>query len=389
MAGERRLRAIESLHFLGKTFRFNGAQVPVDQIPAVDLGELDLLAAKEAEYEENHRRVDLTWQEDAAATAGLAELRRLQAELAGAPAPQVAAIAQERRGSAEGWNHEATRRELIVAKHLGDPEVAKAKTLDDAFKLLKRKEETKKAEQLAVQVGRTFSASAHTALNLDSFAWMAGQPDAQFDVILTDPIYGIGADEFGDSGGKAVGAHDYSDSYEEWKATMPVFAKEAFRLAKPLAHLYAFCDITRFEEFKAILDAEGWDVFRTPLIWYKPTASRLPWVDFGPQRKYECILYAKKGRKPVTQIYGDVITCNTDENMGWKAQKPVALYLDLLRRSVRPGDAVLDPFCGSGPIFPAAHELKCRAVGIEQAAAAYGLCLKRLELLKAQGELPV
>jgi DNA modification methylase len=42
---------------------------------------------------------------------------------------------------------------------------------------------------------------------------------------------------------------------------------------------------------------------------------------------------------------------------------------------------VLDPFAGSGTIFPAAHELKCIATGIEMEPQYYGMCVKRIEEL--------
>jgi hypothetical protein len=41
---------------------------------------------------------------------------------------------------------------------------------------------------------------------------------------------------------------------------------------------------------------------------------------------------------------------------------------------------------GSGGVFPAAQELRCRATGIEIDPSAYGLALKRLEQLRAQKE---
>jgi DNA modification methylase len=63
------------------------------------------------------------------------------------------------------------------------------------------------------------------------------------------------------------------------------------------------------------------------------------------------------------------------------------LYYDLLRRSVSPGDRVLDPFAGSGPILPAAQELKCRATALEIDPAAFGIGVKRLEKLKDQKDL--
>jgi len=388
VAGERRLRAIRDLADLGQSFRCDLGNVEPGMVPYTSLGELDELSAEEAEWEENSRRQNLSWQEEADATARLATLRSKQAAAAGVAPPTVAEISLERRGSAEGIHHETTRRQMIVAKHLADPEVRGAKSVDEAFKLLKRKEEHSRRVARAAEVGKTYSAeTAHTSLNADAKGWLTLAPAEYFDVICTDPPYGISADEFGDSGGKAAGAHFYEDSYETWKELLSVLAVEGFRVAKPEAHLYMFCDITRFAEAKEILSAAGWDCFRTPLIWHKPNGARTPWVDGGPQRKYELILYARKGGKKVIKIAGDVLSYPADANLGHPAQKPVALLLDLLRRSCSAGDTVLDPFAGSGPIFPAAQELKLRATGIELDPGAYGIGLKRLDELKKQLEL--
>jgi DNA modification methylase len=114
---------------------------------------------------------------------------------------------------------------------------------------------------------------------------------------------------------------------------------------------------------------------------------RAPWPEQGPQRKYELCLYAVKGKRPVTKLAGDVLTHGPDANLGHGAQKPVALFEDLLSRSVHPGDSVLDLFCGTGPLFPAAHALKCRATGIELDQASFGIAAKRIQELKAQLEL--
>ena len=210
-----------------------------------------------------------------------------------------------------------------------------------------------------------------------------------FDVVVTDPPYGMGADEFGDSGGMAEGAHFYKDSADIVTRIMQWLPEQLFRLTKPDAHAYIFCDIEWFPSWKLALVAAGWKVFRTPLIWHKPAAFRAPWPEHGPQRKYETLVYAIKGDRRVNKLYPDVITCPADTNVGHPAQKPVALYEDLLRRSARPGDLVLDPFAGSGPIFPAANGLKCTAVGVELDPAAYALCVSRIRELTAQGELPL
>lgn len=387
VAGERRLRACSDIHDLGGTLRHDNQIVPAGCIPYTLLEELDALSAEEAELEENIHREDLTWPERAAAHSRLAELRTAQAAAKGEPAPSVSDISLEIRGSSESTHREAVRRELIVAKHLDDPDVKAAKNVDDAFKILRKKEEGEKNRQLGAAIGKTFTAEMHTLLNVDSLTWMASAAAEQFDVILTDPPYGMGADEFGDSGGLAAGAHGYEDTAENALACYTELAWQGFRITKPQAHLYAFCDQDMFPRLKLLFSSAGWSVFRTMLIWHKPSAMRAPWPQEGPQRKYETILYAVKGKRPVQKMAPDLFAFNPDSNLGHAAQKPVALFEELLRRSVRPGDSVLDPFCGSGPIFPAGHTLKCRVTGIEKDQGSFGIAAKRVQGLKAQLEL--
>jgi len=390
ISGERRLRAMQDIISLGGRISHDGAECFLDSVPYTTLGDLDEVAAEEAELEENIRRVDLSWQERAAAHARLERLRRGQAAASGSAPPTVADIALEVRGSAEGSNQEATRRELIVARHLGDPEVAAAKTVDDAFKLLKRKESSARDRELGAAVGRNFTAAVHQAIHEDALRWLTECPEGQFDVILTDPPYGMGADGFGDSGGKTGGGsgnHAYVDDAASFTRILSICQTELLRITKPQAHLYWFCDLDNFHAVRLAFSAAGWRCFRTPLIWLKRTAYRAPWPQHGPQRKYETLLYAIKGDRPALRLAGDVLDYAPDTNLGHAAQKPVALLEDLLRRSVHPGDRVLDPFMGSGSIFPAAHSVKCAATGVELDQGAYGIAVARLEALKAQLEL--
>jgi DNA modification methylase len=199
----------------------------------------------------------------------------------------------------------------------------------------------------------------------------------------------MNADEFGDSGGRAEGAHGYADSWEYAEQCYTVLATEGFRVAKAQAHLYAFCDLDNFGLLKAMFAAAGWTVFRTPLLWYKRHGSRAPWPEMGPQRRYETLLYCVKGKRPTLKMTGDVLDFAADTNLGHSAQKPVALYAELLSRTCLPGDRVLDPFCGTGPIFPAAHGLKVRATGVEMDGASYGIAVNRLGDLRLDPpELP-
>lgn len=381
VAGECRLKALDICWNFGQEVRCGTRIIPERQVPCTFLGEIDPLLAYEIELEENVRRRDINWKEKATATRRLYELRGVQADRKGASPPTPASIAVEVTGTSEGQYQENIRQDLILSQHLANPVVAAAKTRKEAFKALKRDEDNRRHAELGRSVGATFTAAMHTLRKGDCLEVMKELADASFDVILTDPPYGIDAQDFGDSGGKAQ-AHFYDDSEATFYPMMEAAFKELTRLTKPEAHLYMFCDIDRFHFLRTLAEANQWAPFRTPLIAVNPTAMRTPWVDGGPQRKYQLVLYARKGNKPVTRIYSDVLTHPSDTNLGHQAQKPTALYRDLPIRSVRPGDSILDPFCGTGTIFPAAHELKVRATGIELDDAAYGIAAKRLGGLK-------
>lgn len=381
VAGERRLRVFRDNAELGVEAFHAGSRVPLGSIPYTLIGEMDPLDAWEAELEENIQRTDLTWQEKAKATAELMELRRQQAEKHNLPIPTVATIAAEVRPDAASPNtaHIQTRQELVLAKHLDDPDVAAAASPKEAIKVLRRKEDKRRNEALAAAVGKISTSDLHQIHHADTEEWVKGVAADTFDVIITDPPYGMNADEFGDSGGMAAGAHDYADSAEELARILKWLPSQTFRITKPQAHLYLFCDFGWFADIKRALESAGWKVFRTPMIWHKPSGFRAPWPDMGPQRRYETILYAVKGDKRTQKLGGDVISCPPDDNLGHMAQKPVALYVDLLSRSIIPGDQVLDLFAGSGPIIPAANGLKCRATAVEKDPASYAICVQRLK----------
>lgn len=385
VAGERRLRAIRECADLGTLIRFEGEILEQGVVPIVNLGDLDPLEAKELELEENIRRSDLTWQERVDAEAELMQLRAIKAANEGLPAPKPSEMAEELRGKATPATTDALRRSAILSRNMHRPEVKNAKGEMEAFKALKRVEESERNAKAAAQLGKEHLSGQHRLVQGNCLDWMRTADSKQFDVICSDPPYGMGADDFGDGGGRTGGSdgtHFYDDSYEQWKIVMESAVAWMGIVAKDDAHMYLFCDFDRFHELKELVASQGWKVFRTPLIWFKPSAFRAPWPEKGPQRKYECILYAVRGELKSTILAGDVITQGPDENLGHPAQKPVELIKELLRRSVRPGMKVLDPFCGSGPVFEAGHALSAIVTGVEQDPAACGIAATRLEKLK-------
>ena len=397
VAGERRLRAVIDLYELGGVLTFGssaaGAKTtaPYGTIPYNDIGELTELEAMEAELDENIKRSDLTWPERCAAIAQLSELRTGQAKLKGLPAPTSADLAREIHSGAldhkedgELGNQQAdVRKAIILSKHLNDPDIAGAKNVRDAFKVLQRKETRARDAELGASMGSGMVAAGHRIIQGSCVTWAAAQPDGQYQVIITDPPYGMGADEFGDSNrAGSLGEHFYADTEQNFVTLMDDIVPETYRLAAEQAHLYMFCDIGWFGFLKERLGNAGWRVFRTPLIWFAPSKFRAPWPEHGPQRKYETILYAVKGDRKCNKLGGDVLQFPPDDNLGHQAQKPVALFEELLKRSARPGDKVLDLFGGTGTLLPAAQNTKCFATIVEQDAAACGIAAARLNKLK-------
>lgn len=383
VAGERRMRAILSIYeAFEERIRCGGQLVELGVLPCINIGDLSELEAEEAELDENIKRANLTWQEHAAALKRLDAFRRRQAESRGT-VHTTADTAREVMGRADGGYGAQVRQELLVADHLDNPEIAKAKTVGDAFKVLKAQEERKKNEALAAQVGRTLSSDSHTLLHTNSLAAMY-RPDfeGKFDVICCDPPYGMDAHKFGDAAGRMTNIqHHYDDSYESWQKLMREFTPLTLRVTKPQAHMYLFCDIDRFHELKTLCEEAGWYVFRTPLVYVKTGGGRVPLPEMGPRRCYELCLYAVKGKKPVTHIYPDVIQAGADSNESHGAQKSVAVFQNLLQRSVTPGNQILDPFAGTGTVALAAHALKCSATCIEQSPEYYGIACKRVKAL--------
>lgn len=387
VAGERRRKAIEGLHMLGIPFSCQGQPVPQDKIPCLYVGELDAARLFQAELDENTKRAPLTWQEEAEAVRRLHTIR--QSLSGGVHAHTITATTRElypkqTEGKADGelgQYRDTVRKQVIVANHLANPAVAKAKSVDEAFKVLKREEDAATNLERGKAAANLTLAERHTLLKGDCIALMEEWRE-RFDLIVTDPPYGMGADKFGNAGGLQEAKHGYDDSLEEFELLISSFAAASYRVAKPQAHLYLWCDLDNYHYIKAKMQQAGWLVHRTPIIYHKPDGSRVPWLAVGLQRKWEMVLFACKGYRPLNTMVGDLFACMGDDNLGHGAQKPVAAYAEILKRSARSGDHVLDAFAGTGGLLPAAHKAGCRATLIERDETAFGIILGRMEGLK-------
>lgn len=374
VAGERRLRAIEHIYRTGGTFKYNGQPVEEGYVPVTRVDAKTEIELFEAELSENLAREDLSWQERSAAVAQLHELRMMQT----GGGQTITDTAREIKGEdAAGGMVTDVREDIVLSQFMGDGDVRKAKSKTEAVKIVKKKLQEKKNEELAEAYKQSETLeSPHEIIHGEAIEELQKLPDNSIDVILTDPPYGIGADTFGD---QTFINHEYDDSFETWMPLMVQLATETFRVAKQEAHAYIFCDPRRFDDLKTYFESEGWYVWPQAFIWDKGNIGTLPRPEHGPRRCYESILYAIKGDRKVNGVYHDVIRIAATAKPRHAAEKPVELYTELLKRSVKPGDSVLDCFAGSGTIFPAANRTLCKAKGIELIEANVGICASRLE----------
>ena len=158
-------------------------------------------------------------------------------------------------------------------------------------------------------------------------------------LLLTDPPYGINANL------------DYARFTSGKTYTTPI---EGDLVAFDPSHLMGYERVCLFgaNHFAPSLPHGGrWIVWRkrgaSPLL----AAAELAWHNLGG-RSVDYFESTVKGMK-------------VREGAVHPTQKPVALMRWIIDRWTKPGDLVLDPYMGSGPVAQACHELGRRYIGIE------------------------
>jgi DNA modification methylase len=68
-----------------------------------------------------------------------------------------------------------------------------------------------------------------------------------------------------------------------------------------------------------------------------------------------------------------------DDKRVHPTQKPVALFHRIITEHTQPGDLILDPYMGSGPVARAAADLGRRYIGIEIEERYCEIAARRLE----------
>lgn len=404
LAGATRTIVLKRMAARGEAHVCNGKTLRPGLVLASDIKELTELQRRQVEYDENEVRIAISWQDKARAVSMLHDLREVQKETTRQKALDDAneldlnleklpnqspedTAAELHTKSVE----ELTRREirdvsndLAVAAwleaHPDDKEVAGAKNRGDALKIIQQRYEDERREALARRFLKNTQEHRHILQHVDCIEAISNTPDGVYDCIITDPPWGVNADSW-QNGSVTARPHAYSDSIDVALSLYQMLAIEGFRVAKAQAHAYVFCAFHHFENHKKLFLAAGWDVWPRPLIWWRGSQGIAPRPGYGPKNTYECILFANKGNRPTLRTGNDVILASKPSSEESRpGGKPPAVYYELMLRTMRPGDLALDPFCGTGPVFPAANALKAQAVGYDMGLEAIGLASKQLNV---------
>jgi DNA modification methylase len=172
---------------------------------------------------------------------------------------------------------------------------------------------------------------------LDARSLLAQIPDAEAGLIITDPPWDI-------HGG---GIFDACASYDRLTVTaIAAILSDARRALVPGGHLYIFATAGQeIVEIVTAMRAHGWTFLRL-LAWDKCSHTGM-----GAYRNaWEPILVFSNGKSrgyTKHQTYSSVLRARS---IGKRTAKPYELYEVFIEMSSRPGELVVDPFCGTNPL---------------------------------------
>jgi DNA modification methylase len=205
---------------------------------------------------------------------------------------------------------------------------------------------------------------------------------------------------------------------------------ELRRVLKPTGSIYLHCDPTASHYLKMLMDAIfGAKNFRNEIIWHYNTGGKgkstflkkhdtifwysktdqyifnrkeisIPrkigtahlrygidenkreyYEDFSPRKSGKLYRwYLDEGLTPM-DVWTDIQAINpsANERLGYPTQKPEALLERIIGASSKPGEIVLDPFCGCGTTISAAQKLGRTWIGIDITHLAINLIKNRLK----------
>jgi site-specific DNA-methyltransferase (adenine-specific) len=262
---------------------------------------------------------------------------------------------------------------------------------------------------------------------------MAGFPDESFAMVYADPPFNTGKTQrrstlqtTRDPDGDRVGFQgvryatstaaeriSYGDSREDYLGFLRPRVLAAWRVLRADGTLYLHLDYREVHHVKVMLDEIlGRERFLNEIIWaydYGARARRR-W----PAKHDNILVYVKdparyhfdsgevdrepymapglvtpekaaRGKLPTDVWWHTIVPTTGREKTGYPSQKPEGIVRRMMVASTREGDAVLDPFAGSGTTGAVAARLGRRFVLVDESPAAIDVMRTRLAGVEIYG----
>lgn len=231
---------------------------------------------------------------------------------------------------------------------------------------------------------RTFDTPVH-AHHGDCVPFLQSIPAGTFDMVLTDPPYGIAYKT-----AHRAEPHRFAQEIANDRdlSIVEAVAPHLQRVLKDDAACFVFCAWKRQDEVARIIEGAGLAV-KNRIVWDKgtTTAGDLKGA-FGYQ--YEVLLFAAKGNPAIRgKRHPDIwrhMRVSADK-LHHQNEKPVPLLEQAILAMSDPGDTVLDPFMGSGSTGVACLNCGRNFVGCEIDPGYFDVARKRLDAESAQGRM--
>jgi site-specific DNA-methyltransferase (adenine-specific) len=277
-----------------------------------------------------------------------------------------------------------TPEEILLMEGLSDDDKAKAIAILEAGSDVDGKSAAEVLQESSDKFVEEYGQFAHQASKWfkkgDAFKILPQLPAEEFQLVITDPPYGI---DVGDSGSVSNSETGVFDDSQDWMhQNMPQYFKECYRVMAENSHMYCFFAISYYEFLLQCGRDAGFEFDPLPIIWLKGAYhGKSGDPKRYPGRCYEMILYFRKGNMPLVKP-GARNTVIEDPVHGkakiHPTEKPIGVIRDLLRRSGHPGIRILDPMAGSGAVIAAAMQWGYKPLGIELDEKYHARGLERL-----------
>lgn len=357
----------------------------LETIPVRFFSELEPLEGRIIELEENLRRKDLTWQENARAIADLHEAYLVMDK------DWTRAQTAINLGMSNSWVDQSCQ----IARRLSDPRIAKAESWRTAINIIARDTERKVgnavseimsagSDVIARAIGRPSTPTPvgepsqspvpiqpapppiDPILVTDFIKWSREYEGPLFNFLHCDFPYGINV--FSAKRGTRVGNEAYSDEKDVYWELCAALCENIDRILAPSAHVMFWFSMKRYTEtmefFRERAPSLAFQPF--PLFWHKTDhRGEAPDAKRQPRRVYEVALIASREDRPLVKSMDNAYGAPTDGSLH-PSCKPEPVLHHFFSMFVDAGTRMLDPTCGSGSSLRAAERLKAEVVlGLE------------------------